>query len=128
MITPIETHVRLDVPNLKTAREYLEDTLGLPLLRSVVRPEFTVAWYSGLELWQAEDDGEQSVTTHVAWQVDNIDATVERLRRDVVTFDTEEVQAIDAEVVTTNERVRYIFFDTPLGVKAELYEVKPSSN
>lgn len=124
MIAPIETHVRIDVPDLNAAREYLENILGLPLLRSVVRPDFTVAWYSGLELWQAEADGEDSVTTHIAWQVDDIDTTVEELKQAGVVFDTEEVQAIDVDVVTTKENVRYILFDMPISVKGELYEVK----
>jgi len=126
MITPIETHVRIDVPDLDSAREYLENTLGLPLLRSVVRPDFTVAWYSGLELWQADGNGVASVNTHVAWQVDDIDTTVVRLRAGGVIFDTEEVQAIDVDVVSTKESVRYVFFDMPIGVKGELYEVKPT--
>ena len=56
----------------------------------------------------------------------DIDATVERLMVRGVIFDTEEVQAIDVDVVSTKESVRYIFFDMPMGVKGELYEVKPT--
>ena len=66
------------------------------------------------------------MNTHVAWQVDDIDATVARLRAGGVIFDTEEVQAIDVDVVSTKESVRYVFFDMPIGVKGELYEVKPT--
>ena len=125
MFEIIDNHVSVDVADLEATRSYLEESCGLNKLREVNRPGLTIAWYPGLELWQATDDAAPGIVKHVAWQVDDIDAAVVDLKAKGVTFDTEEIQQIDVDVVDTGEIVRYIFFTTPVGLQGELYEVNP---
>ncbi len=125
MFEIIDSHVSVDVADLEETRKYLEERCGLQKSREVKRPGVTVVWYPGLELWQVADDATPGVVKHVAWQVDDIDAAVQDLKENGVTFATEEIQQIDVDVVDTGEIVRYIFFTMPVGLQGELYEVSP---
>ena len=95
MFEIIDNHVSVDVADLEATRRYLEESCGLNKLREVNRPGLTIAWYPGLELWQATDDAAPGIVKHVAWQVDDINAAVVDLKAKGVTFDTEEIQQID---------------------------------
>ena len=125
MLDILRTHIATDVANLDETRKCLEETLGLKKLGQVTRPDFTIVWYPGLELWQASSDATPSIVKHVAWQVDDIDEAVQALKQRGVTFDSEEPMQIDPAVVDTREIVRYIFFSTPVGLQGELYQVSP---
>ena len=127
MFEIIDSHVSVDVADLEETRRYLEESCGLTKFREVNRPGLTIAWYPGLELWQATGEAAPGIVKHVAWQVDDIDAAVADLKARGVTFDTDEIQQIDVNVVDTGEIVRYIFFTTPVGLQGELYEVRPPS-
>lgn len=125
MFKILATHVSMDVANLDETRKYLEEVCGLKKLRQVTRPTFTVVWYPGLELWQAGPEATPGIVKHVAWQVDDIYEAVRVLKERGVTFETEEPQRIDVDVLDTGEIVRYIFFTTPVGLQGELYQVSP---
>lgn len=126
MFEIIDNHVSMDVVDLEETRRYLEDCCGLTKFREVNRPGLTIVWYPGLELRQVTDDAAAGTVKHVAWQVDDITAAVADLKAKGVTFETEEIQQIDVNVVDTGETVRYIFFTTPVGLQGELYEVRPA--
>jgi catechol 2,3-dioxygenase-like lactoylglutathione lyase family enzyme len=125
MFKILATHVSIDVEDLDATREYLEDVCGLEKLRQVTRPDFVVVWYPGLELWQVKPDATPGVVKHLAWQVDDLDEAVRVLKEKGVEFNADAPKQIDANVVDTEERVRYAFFTTPVGIQGELYEVKP---
>ena len=128
MFKILATHVSLDVEDLAATQKYLEDVCGFEKLRQVTRPDFTVVWYPGLELWQAGPDATPGIAKHVAWQVDDIDEAVRELKERGVNFDFEEPKQIDPAAVDTGEIVRYMFFSTPVGLQGEIYEVKPPRN
>lgn len=125
MFEILATHVSIDVANLNEARKYLEEKLGLQKIREVNRPEFTVVWYPGLELWQASLQATPGMVKHLAWQVDDIDEAVRMLKERGVTFESDRPQQVDVNVVDTGEIVRFIFFTTSLGFQGELYQVSP---
>lgn len=125
MFDILGTHVSMDVANLDETTKYLEETLGLKKLRQVTLPDFTIVWYPGLELRQADADTTPDIAKHVAWQVDDIDEAVRELKERGVNFDFEEPKQIDPAVVDTGEIVRYIFFSTSVGLQGELYQVSP---
>lgn len=128
MFKIVATHVSMDVSDLAATQEYLEQVCGFEKLRQVTRPEFRVVWYPGLELWQAKPEATPGVVKHVAWQVDDIDEAVRVLKDRGMTFETEEPQQIDVNVVDTGESVRYIFFTSPVGFQGELYQVSSPKN
>ena len=126
MFKIVATHVSMDVADLDGTQKYLEQTCGLEKLREVKRPGFRVVWYPGLELWQAGPEATPGIVKHVAWQVQDIDEAIRVLRGRGVEFETDGPKRIDVDVVDTRERVRYVFFTTPVGFQGELYEVKPA--
>lgn len=124
----LSTHVSTDVANLEQIKEYLEKTLGLERLRELNRPnQGSVVWYPGLELSQATSDARPGLLKHVAWQVDDIHEAIRVLRETGFMFETEEPREIDLKHLDTKEIVRFIFFETPLGFRGELYEVNPGA-
>jgi len=125
MFKIVATHVSMDVSDLTATQEYLEQVCGFEKLREVKRPDFRVVWYPGMELWQVGPDATPGVVKHVAWQVDDIDEAVRVLKERGMTFETEEPQQIDVNVVDTGESIRYIFFTPPVGIQGELYQVSP---
>jgi catechol 2,3-dioxygenase-like lactoylglutathione lyase family enzyme len=122
----LATHVSIDVPDLQATKQYLEKTLGIKKLRQVDRPDLgQIVWYPGLELWQAGSDGTAGRVRHVAWQVADIDETIDFLKGNGVVFETEEPRQIDTRYLDTKEVIRFIFFKTPDGLEGELYQVDP---
>ena len=125
MFQIVGTHVSLDVKDLDETVKYFEEVAGLKKLREVRRPGVRVIWYPGLELRQADPSATPGIVQHVAWQVDDIDEAVRALKEQGVTFEADAPKQIDVNVVDTGEIVRFIFFTTPVGLRGELYEVKP---
>ena len=125
MFTIIGTHVSMDVPDLEEAKEYLEETCEIKKLREVKKPDCTVTWYPGLELWQAGAESVAGSVKHVAWQVDDIREAMRSLKEKGVRFDADEPATVDARYLDTKEVVQYAFFSTPVGFRGELYQVDP---
>jgi catechol 2,3-dioxygenase-like lactoylglutathione lyase family enzyme len=119
----LATHVSVDVADLEATMRYLDDVLGLSELREVNRPNVRVVWYPGLELAQAKPESPPGVVKHVAWEVDDILAAMQDLRAQGVTFEGDEPRQIETAVVSTHQRVRYVFFTTPVGLRGELVQV-----
>ena len=122
----LSTHASIDVHNLEEGKKYLEKTLGLEKLRELTRPQQgTIVWYPGLELSQAEPGAKVGIVKHVAWQVDDIHEAIRVLKETGFTFETEDPRQIDVELLDTKEIVKFIFFETPLGFRGELFEANP---
>ncbi len=125
MFKILATHVAVDVEDLQATMHYLDDVVGLKELREVNRPNVRVVWYPGLELAQAKPDSAPGIVKHVAWEVDDILAAIRDLKAQGVTFEGDEPRQIETAVVSTHQRVRYVFFTTPVGLRGELVQVDP---
>lgn len=122
----LDTHVSTVVSNFNESKNYLENTLLLKPLRVLTRPgQGPVAWYPGLEICQAALGESPGLLRHVAWQVDGIDDAIRVLKEAGCRFESVGPREIDIDNLDTKELVRFIFFETPLGFRGELYEVNP---
>lgn len=127
-------HLAIVVPNLDEALHFWRDALGLALARTEENPDenvniaFVEAGASHIELLQPTDD-ESGIGRyldkkgpgmhHVCIEVDNIEATMQRLRD----HDIELIN--DAPKTRPSDNVRYAFIHprSTFGVLVELYEL-----
>ncbi|HZQ05851.1 MAG TPA: VOC family protein [Anaerolineae bacterium] len=127
MFKILATHVSVDVADLDQAKHYLEAS-GIQKLRELTRPDgVRVIWYPGLELHQVAPNGTAGVVNHVAWEVDDIQEAIRELRANGVTFEKEQPSEIDIALLDRPDRVQFIFFTTPLGLRGEIVQVTPSA-
>src|SRR5690348_16963433 len=98
------SHVRLEVDNLEKAKEQVSKLLGMAPLRELRKPDGTrVVWYPGLELAESAQPIQPSLISHLAWEVDDIQAAMQLLKTNGVAFETDEARQIDPSFLDTKE-------------------------
>jgi len=120
------SHVRIEVADLERTKEYLSKTLGMAPVRQLRKPDASVVvWYPGLEIAQSAQQSQPGLISHLACEVDDIQEAMRALKSTGVVFDTEEPRQIDSSYLDTKELVQFVFFQSPLGVRGELYQITP---
>ena len=123
------SHVRVEVDDLDKAKERLSKLLGMAPLRQLRKPDGTcVVWYPGLELAESAQPVQQGLMSHLAWEVDDIQEAMQLLKANGVVFETGEARQIDPSLLDTKELVQFVFFESPLGFRGELYQITPTQS
>ena len=124
----LSTHVALDVADLEATTRYLEEVLGLRMVRQVFVPGLgRIVFYPGLELMEATPERPVTGVKHVAWEVANIVEAMQALKARGVTFESDTPLEAIAPSPDIGERVLYCFFTTPIGLNGELTETRRPS-
>jgi catechol 2,3-dioxygenase-like lactoylglutathione lyase family enzyme len=121
------SHVRVEVDDLEKAKECLSKMYGMAPLRQLRKPDgSSVVWYPGLEIAQSAQRTQPGTMSHLAWEVDDIEAAMKALKSNGVVFETDEPRQIDPSWLDTRELVQFVFFQSPLGFRGELYQITPA--
>jgi len=118
------SHVRIEVDDLENAKQRLGKMLGMAPLRQLRKPDgSSVVWYPGLELAQSGQPAQPTLISHLACEVDDIQKAMQELRSTGVIFETDRPQQIDPAYLDTKELVQFVFFQSSLGFRGELYQI-----
>jgi hypothetical protein len=94
-------------------------------LRQLRKPDGTcVLSYPGLELAHSAKPAQPGLMSHLAWEVD-IRQAMQLLKANGVVFKSDDARQIDPSFLDTKELVQFVFFESPLGFRGELYQITP---
>ncbi len=121
-------HVGLMVQDLEASIKFYTEVLNMELVDRIAHTNgvielaflrFPGAEQTQLELIQGYDGNlpQEGKVHHLAFQVDNLEAEIERLKQ-------HDVKWIDQEITTLPNGSRYMFFHGPEGEWLELFETK----
>src|SRR5579864_2391382 len=123
------SHVRVEVDDLEKAKQRFSKLLGVAPLRQLRKPDGTcVVWYPGLELAESAQPVQPGMMAHLAWEVDDIQEAMQLLKANGVAFETDEARQIDPSFLDTKELLQFVFFESPLGFRGELYQITPAQS